>query len=325
MVLAERAQTPPVIAPGGAVALGLAALYVLWGGTYLGNKVALESISPLLLTSSRFAVAGLILLAAARVLGRPLWPGRAQWRGAAVTGIFLVGAGSSLLAIGQRSVDSGLASLIIASMPLWALAIAWGSGQRPRLLAACGIFVGFVGLVLLLSASVVGGGSVAGIVTLLCSTLTWAIGSTLAQRLTMPADPFTSSGWQMLVGSAAVVVLAALSGEVTDMGTLNVTGRSAFAWLALTLLCTAVGFSAYGWLLRTTSLRLATTYAYVNPVVAVVLGGLVLDERLTLDQLPGAALVLAAVAVVVAAERRVSGTRAGVEPGVALGEEEGRR
>lgn len=285
------------------VALALAAVYLLWGGTYLGNKVALESIPPLLLTSSRFLTAGALLLGAAAVLGRPVWPGVRQARSAALVGLFLVGAGSSLLALGQQRVDSGLASLLIASMPLWALAIGLLLGSRPSGTAAGGIVAGFVGLLLLVGASAVTATATTGVLILLASTLTWATGSTLAQRLRLPEDPLVSSGWQMLVGGGVVSLLAVAVGEAAHLDTLAISQRSALAWLGLTMLCTAIGFSAYAWLLQNTSLRLATTYAYVNPVVAVVLGSVVLGERLTQAQAPGALLILGAVALVVAAER----------------------
>ena len=285
------------------MALALVAVYLLWGGTFLGNKVALESVPPLLLTTSRFLTAGTLILGGAALLGRRVWPGLQEVRAAGLVGVFLVGGGSSLLSLGQLHVDSGLASLLIASMPLWALAIGLAVGSRPSRRAVIGIGVGFVGLLLLVGTSAVSATVTAGVAILLVSTLTWAIGSTIAQRMRMPTDALVSSGWQMLVGGAVAALVAAAAGEAAGLATLTVSGRSALAWLALTVLSTAIGYSCYAWLLQNTSLRLATTYAYVNPVIAVALGALVLGERLSWGQVPGALLVLGAVALVLAAER----------------------
>ena len=300
---AATTPTPRRGARGGAVALALVAVYLLWGGTFLGNKVALESVPPLTLTTSRFLTAGALILAGARLLGRSLWPGLKEVRSAALVGIFLVGGGSSLLSLGQQYVDTGLASLLIASMPLWALAIGIVVGSRPSRTALSGIIAGLVGLLLLVGASAVSSTVTVGVAILLVSTLTWAIGSTIAQRVRMPADALVSSGWQMLVGGAAAAIVAGAAGEAGDIATISVTGRSALAWLALTVLSTAIGYSCYAWLLQNSSLRLATTYAYVNPVVAVLLGAIVLGERLAWSQVPGSLLILGAVALVLVAER----------------------
>lgn len=295
--------TPHPSARGGAVALALMGVYLLWGGTYVGNKVALESLPPMLLTSSRFLTAGTLILGGAALLGRRVWPDAREVRSAALVGLLLVGGGSTLLTLGQQHVDSGLASLLIASMPLWALAIGLALGSRPSRTALVGIVVGFAGLVLLVGASAVTVTVSTGVLILLLSTLTWAIGSTVAQRLRMPQDALVSSGWQMLVGGTVAAVVAGVVGESGDLATVSVTGRSALAWLALTVLSTAIGYSCYAWLLQNASLRLATTYAYVNPVVAVVLGAVILGEHLSATQVPGALLILGAVALVLAAER----------------------
>lgn len=301
-----------VTARGQSVTLALAAVYLLWGGTFLGNKVALESLPPLVLTASRFIAGGALILIGARLLGRRVWPGGRQFAAASLVGLFLVGGGSSLLAVGQQYVDSGLAALVISSMPLWALVLGRLMGSRPSRTALIGIGAGFVGLALLVGASITAVEVSYGVLILLVSTLLWAIGSMTAQRLDMPGDALVSSGWQMLTGGAVVALFVLARGGPGDLVDVTVTGRSALAWVALTVLSTAVGYSCYAWLLQNATLRLATTYAYVNPVVAVVLGAAVLGERLTWAQAPGALIILAAVALVVAAEQRV------VEPAAAV-------
>ncbi|MFI9638647.1 EamA family transporter [Micromonospora sp. NPDC051925] len=301
--------TRPSAVPGrpgdpAATAAGLAAVYLLWGSTYLGNRVALESLPPLVSTAGRFLAAGALVVAVVAVRRGPrrLRLPRAQWPGVAASGILMVGAGSALLAVGQQYVASGLASLLVAAMPLWVLLIRFGSGQRPRPAAVAGVLGGLAGLALLLVAP--GQGlHLGGMATIVASTMVWALGSTLAQRLPMPADHLAGTGWQMLVGGAAVAVAGLVGGEWSGLRPAEVTTRSWVAWTYLMLVCTVVGFSVYTWLLRRAPLQLVATYAYVNPVIAVLLGMVVLDERLTGRQVLAGGVVLASVAVVVAVER----------------------
>ncbi len=285
------------------VVAALLAVYLVWGATYLGNNVALESFPPLILTASRFGLAGFLLLGLATLRGADL---RLTWitaAGVALPGLFLIGVGSSLLAFGQLSIPSGLSSLMIASTPLWVLLFEAASGRQPTKLALTGVLLGFAGLAALVATSVGLAGSTSGLFVLLCATLAWAMGSVVSPRMRMPTDGLVSAGWQMVIGATAVAMASTVAGEVFSFRLKDVTGRSWLAWTLLSLGSTAVGFGCYAWLLRTTSLRLATTYAYVNPVVAVLLGSVVLGERLEGWQLPAAALVLVAVAAVVAAER----------------------
>ncbi|MEV0330788.1 EamA family transporter [Micromonospora echinospora] len=288
-----------------ALAAGLGAVYLLWGSTYLGNRIALESLPPMVSTAGRFLAAGALVLAVTALRRGParLRLPRDRWAGVAAGGILMVGAGSALLAIGQQYVPSGLASLLVAAMPLWVLTIRLGSGQRPRPMAVVGVLGGIAGLALLL----VAGDQrlhLAGMATIVASTMVWAAGSTLAQRLPAPDDHLVGAGWQMLVGGVAVAVAALPVGEWHRLRPGEVTGRSWVAWTYLMLVCTVVGFSVYTWLLRRAPLQLVATYAYVNPVIAVLLGMVVLDERLTGRQLLAGAVVLGSVALVIAVERQ---------------------
>ncbi|MGY3519366.1 EamA family transporter [Micromonospora sp. PTRAS2] len=301
---APPAVGPPPVEPA-ALAAGLGAVYLLWGSTYLGNRVALESLPPMVSTAGRFLAAGALVLAvvAARNGADRLRLPRDRWPGVLAGGLLMVGAGSALLAVGQQYVSSGLASLLVAAMPLWVLAIRLGGGQRPRPAAVVGVLGGLAGLALL----VLAGDQrlhLAGIATIVASTMVWAAGSTLTQRLPAPADHLVGTGWQMLAGGAAVAVAALPAGEWHRLRLAEVTGRSWVAWTYLMLVCTVVGFSVYTWLLRRAPLQLVATYAYVNPVIAVLLGMVVLDERLTGRQVLAGAVVLASVALVVAVERQ---------------------
>ncbi|BCJ62428.1 EamA family transporter [Micromonospora endophytica] len=302
---------PPSASPGGttpttpvALAVGLALLYLVWGSTYLGNRIALESLPPFVSTSTRFLAAAAVLFAvvAVRRGGAGLRLPRAEWTAVAVTGTLMVGTGSALLAVGQQYVPSGLASLLVAAMPVWVLVIRLGTGQRPASLAVAGVLGGLAGLALLLAAPTERWHLV-GMLTIVASTVVWALGSALAQRLPMPADHLVGTGWQMLVGGVGVALAGLVVGDWGELRLAAVTGRSWLAWAYLMLVCTVVGFSVYTWLLRRAPLQLVATYAYVNPVLAVLLGMAVLGERLTGQQVLAGGVVLAAVALVVARER----------------------
>jgi drug/metabolite transporter (DMT)-like permease len=305
-------------ARGGRVLLALVTIYLVWGGTFSGTKIALESIPPLMLTSSRFIVAAVLLLAVARLAGRRVRLVAAEWRATAWAGLVLVGVGSSLLGLGQVHVDSGLASLIVASVPLWTLVLGAAMGHRPTRGAVSGVILGLAGLVLLVGTSLTGPSSVVGIGLLVGSTLAWAGGSLLCQRMRLPTDTLVSAGWQMLAGGVAVAGVAVAAGEVSVTVATGLTTRAMLAWVVLAVVGTTIGYSTYGWLLQNASLPLATTYAYVNPVVAVAIGVALLGERLTAAQVPGALLVVGAVALVIAAERRVAQPAMAV-PGPGLG------
>ena len=287
-----------------ALAVGLGAVYLIWGSTYLGNRVALDSIPPLVATSARFLAAALLLFAVAALRRGPaglLLP-RRQWGGVGASGLLMVGAGSALLALGQQYVPTGLTSLVVAGMPLWVLVLRLAVGPRPSALAAVGVLGGVAGLALLFSVPTQGW-HLGGMLLVVVSTMVWALGSTLSQRLHMPADHLVGTGWQMLVGGVAVAVASVVSGELGRFDPAGVTGRSWLAWTYLMLVCTVVGFSVYTWLLRNAPIQLASTYAYVNPVVAVLLGMMVLDESLSGRQVLAGAVVLASVALVIARER----------------------
>ncbi|MEV0394416.1 EamA family transporter [Polymorphospora rubra] len=310
MVRTEYLPGPATAVGGGrgggraALLTGLALIYTLWGSTYLGNRVALESLPPMVMTAGRFLLAAVVLLLISRLRRNParLVPNRAEFAGVAVTGILLIGAGSTLLAVGQQYIDSGLASLVVAAVPLWVLGLRIGSGERPAALVLVGVLGGVAGLAVLLVAPGTGI-HLAGTLTVLLGSGIWAVGSWLSQRLAQPADPLVGIAWQMLVGGLAVALVAVLSGELGRLRPTEVTGRSWLAWGYLLVVGTVVGYSVYAWLLRNAPLQLVATYAYVNPVVAVGLGMMVLDERLTGRQALAGVFVLASVALVVAVER----------------------
>jgi len=274
--------------------IALWAVYLLWGSTYLGIAIAVETTPPLLAVSTRFVAAGAIMSAVVLVRGASM---RVPLRGVAsclVIGCLLPGA-NAVLFFAERDVPIGLASLIVASVPLWVIVLRLVGRERLPPAAMAGVGVGFAGVALLLRP---GGGAPFGSV-LLCvlSAFMWSVGSVLARRLPMPADPLVATAYEMLGGGFALLPFGlAVAGGVSP------SASSVLAWAYLVLFGSVVGYTAYAWLLARAPLGMVSTYAFVNPVVAIVLGVLFRSEHLTGRILLGAGIVVAAVAVVVRQE-----------------------
>ncbi|GII62957.1 drug/metabolite exporter YedA [Sphaerisporangium krabiense] len=286
----------------------LAIVYVVWGSTYLGIRITIETIPPMLSGGVRFVLSGLILgLVLALTRGRAVFRmTRAEFLGASVVGVLLLTAGNGMVSVAEKYISSGLAALLVASVPLWLVIFRVAVRDRPHALTVTGVLVGFCGVAGL---SLTGGGSgaAAGIVIILCGALAWSVGSFLSGRLPMPKDPFTASTVEMLVGGVVMLAVSPLLGEHVDVGAVG-TG----SWVALTYLVlvgSLAGFTSYVWLLGNAPISLVSTYAYVNPVVAVVLGVVVLDESVTAQMFAAGAVIVLGVALVVSTERR--GRRAG--------------
>ena len=278
-------------------------VYVLWGSTYLAIRVGVETMPPLLMAAARQLLAAAIMLPVAlrthRKQGHP-WPSRAEWRGCGCVGVLLLVA-SGVVGIGEKTVPSGLAALLIATVPLWLLGIdAVLNHARLGLAPVAGLMLGLAGVALL---SGLGGGSrgtsAAGVLIILGAAVAWAVGTTMARRVTLPSSPALATGMELLAGGVALVVLAAATGEFSSLRLSQVSARS---WLALGYLAvfgSIVAFSAYGIAVRALPTATFATYAYVNPVIAVLLGALILGERLTSVMIAGGALVVGAVVLVV--------------------------
>jgi drug/metabolite transporter (DMT)-like permease len=278
--------------------VALATVYTIWGSTYLGIELAGETIPPMFAVGTRFVAAGLLMA------GFTLWRrGPSAFRvtrrelGSAVLVGALLPTANGLLFIAERHVPTGLSALIIGSVPLWIVLMRSVSGDRPPPVALAGVAVGFCGLALLVRPS--GGAPLWGLLLVVGSALMWATGSFLASRLTLPNDGFAATSIEMLAGGLILlpIGLATTSPHFSDFS-----GRSIFGWFYLVTFGSIVGYTAYVWLLDNAPLGTVATYAYVNPVVAIALGAIVLHESLTWTILGGAALVLACVAVVVRRE-----------------------
>ncbi|MGC5018882.1 EamA family transporter [Micromonospora sp. DT47] len=307
-------SSPPASATSARPALiwtALILVYVLWGSTYLGIRIAVESLPPLASAATRFAAAGLVLAAVLRWRRGPgaLRVDRGQLGSAALVGFLLLASGNGLVVLAESgppgvAVPSGIAALLVATVPLLVVVLRTATGDRPRGWTFAGVTLGFLGLVLLvLPTGGAGAAPLAGALTVVAAATCWSIGSFLSGRLRMPADPFVATVYEMFAGAAALAVLAVGRGELRGFSPAEVTTRS---WLALAYLMVAgslVAFTAYVWLLAHAPISLVATYAYVNPVVAVGLGALLVAEPVTAQVLLGGAVIVAGVALVVSTER----------------------
>ena len=281
----------------GHVALALVALYLIWGSTYLAIRFALEGgFPPFLLGGIRFLVAGGVLYGVLRLRGVPA-PTRPQWRNAAVMGVLLLLLGNGLVNYGEQTVASGMTAVIVSSSALWMGVFAALRGHRPSALEWIGLGIGFVG-VLWLSA----GGSLAatpaGLAALLVASVAWSFGSIWSKGRDLPT-PFMTAATQMLCGGVAMCLVALVLGERFDgMPTAHAIG----AFWYLVVAGSLAGFSAYIWLLHHVRPALATSYAYVNPAIAVVLGALLAQERFGMRELVAMGVILVGVLAITVAK-----------------------
>jgi drug/metabolite transporter (DMT)-like permease len=279
------------------LAAAFAAIYLLWGGTYLAIALGLQSIPPFLLVGSRSILAGAVLLAFSRLRGLVVRPWH-DWSRAAVSGVLLFVGCHGALAYAQRFVPSGLSAIILATIPFWIALINVAIGQSEPLPKLAGLVPGFVGVALIAwleTSDTERPLPAAMIALLLASALSWALGSVYAQRRAAHIPPHDLAGMQLLCGGTGLLMLSALAGEWTDFAPQQVTIVSLLGMLYLALLGSVIGNTAYLWLLDRMSAPIVATYTFVNPVVAVILGVWVLGERITMSSLAGAALVIGSV------------------------------
>ncbi len=283
------------------VLLALLAVYVIWGSTYLAMAVALETFPPFWLGGIRFVTAGLLLFGFLRARGAPA-PTWVEWGAAARTGVLLLTAGNGFIALGQQWVSSSVAAVVVASMPIWMALFLGLGGQRLASAEKVGLLVGFLGVAFLnVSGELSVHGGYAWVIGF--APLSWALGSVYSRRLPLPKGPMGSAA-QMLTGGLAMFVVAVLWGAPLPTPTLRSFGALTYLIVAGSL----VGFSAYGYLLRNTRPAVATSYAYVNPVVAILLGVLFGGERPSVATALAAAVILVGVALISLGRSRVSET-----------------
>lgn len=286
------------------VVLAFAAVYILWGSTYLGIRLAIQTLPPFLMAGTRFSLAGLILLAWSRAKGEPFSASLSQWKKAFVVGALLLLCGNGGVTWAEKYVATGLAALLVSTEPLWVVILNWIlTRRRPNSKVLLGVLVGLAGVTILVSdrlwqaagdswLSLAGGGAV------LLASLGWAAGSVYSNRHPIGASTSMSAGMQMLAGGSLLFLLAIGSGDVGRLSLSHASWTSIGAFFYLLVCGSLIGFTAYSWLLNNVSPAMATTYAYVNPVVAVFLGWLIVGEPLTSRMLSAAVIIVSSVILI---------------------------
>lgn len=279
--------------------LALGTVYIVWGSTYLAIRVVVETLPPLGSAGVRFLFAGSVMAAVIALRDRSaLRVTRPQLAGVAIVGISLLLFGNGFVQLGERDVPSALAALLIGSVPLWIVVYRYIAGERMHPLVLAGVLVGFVGVaVLVLPRGMSGEVAPLGLLFVLIAAASWAWGTFISTRVQMPREALVSTALQQVAGGAALLVAAVLTGERVEPAAWS--SRSLLALGYLVVFGSLVAFSAYTWLVAHVPVTVVSTYAYVNPVVAVLLGALILDELITPSILGGAALIIAAVAFIV--------------------------
>ena len=287
----------------GLVAAALGIVYVVWGSTYLGIRVVVEEMPPLTGMGSRFVTAGVLLAVLLLLRGIDIRVTRAQLAGAALIGLMLPFLGNGLVAVGEsKGTPSGVAAQLVAAVPLFITAYRFLSGDRPRLWSVLGVLLGFAGLAwLVLGGNDQGHVPLAGAAIVLLASSFWAFGSWVQPRLTLPDNAFVLAVHEMWIGGVLMITFGLARGERPDP-----TSYSADTWLAwayLVVIGSMLAYSAYVWVLGNAPIGLVATYAYVNPVVAVFLGWLILSEPITSAVVVGGLVIVVAVAIVISVER----------------------
>lgn len=301
--------------PGTAsVAVALGTIYLVWGSTYLAIRIMVETVPPFLGAGIRFVIAGALILGFAWATGRLRRSrgggvgriGWREWRSTAIVGAFLMLGGNGFVVLAEQHIDSGVAAILIAAVPIWMnLLEAIVTRRRPSWLAVGGVIAGFGGvLVLLAPVNGVSAVDPAGIGLAVFASLSWAVGSIYARGAPMPRSGMLATGMEQLAGGVLLTAAGVLTGEVARTDPASLSTASLLAVVYLLVFGSFLGFTAYTWLLKHTPVATAATYAYVNPIVAVVLGALILGESLTLRTLVAAVLIIGAVAAMVTGRPR---------------------
>jgi len=291
----------------GKLIAAFAAIYVIWGSTYLGILFAIETIPPLLMAGIRFSIAGLLLYVWAR-RGESAPPTRIQWRNAAIIGALLLVGGNGCVVLAERLVPSGLASLLVAILPIWMVLLEWArpGGTKPSRGVIAGLILGVIGLVVLIGPSALhpataGGIRIAGVILLTFASLSWASGSLIAQHVELPKSAPLATGMEMICGGAILLVLSLILGEPMRFDVSQISAKSFAGLVYLITFGSMVAFSAYVWLLKVSQPAHVATYAYVNPVVALFLGWAFAGERLSARTAVASAIIIGAVALITTA------------------------
>lgn len=286
------------------IVLAFAAVYLIWGSTYLAIRYAIETLPPFLMAGTRFSIAGAILFTWALFNGESIRSSLSQWPKALLIGGLLLLCGNGGVTWAEKYIPSGFAALLIATEPLWVVVFNWGlTRTRPNWKVLLGVFIGMAGVAMLLGDGVRAGITVSsinliGVVVLLFASLAWAAGSVYASRYPIRASTWMASGMQMLAGGSLLALFGLFAGDVQRLNLAGASWVSLGAFFYLLVFGSLVGFTAYSWLLRNVTPARAATYAYVNPVVAVLLGWSLANEALTLRMLIAAGIIVGSVVII---------------------------
>ena len=289
-------------APVRHVWIGLLIVYVVWGSTYLGIKIAVDTIPPLFAAGTRFGTAAVLLAAILAWRGTSLRIARAELGASAIAGALLLGLGVGLVHVAETRIDSSVAAMIAGTVPLqiigWRLLV----GENPARATRLSTIGGLVGLLLVVAPGLGAGSTALGLAVMISASFCWTTGSFFSRYIPLPRDPFVATVYEMAFGGALLMLGALAFGEYGELGSGTFALDSVLAWAYLVVMGSLVGFTAYAWLLRVAPISLVVTHQYVNPLVAIVLGVAFLDERPSPWTLAGAALVIGSVYVAIKAE-----------------------
>jgi len=286
-----------------------AAVYISWGSTFLAIRYAIETLPPFLMAGARFLIAGAILFCTARLIGAEA-PKAKQWGPSAIAGALLLLIGNGGVVLAEQRVPSGVAALAIATEPLWIGVLDWlrPGGKRPSTNVSLGLFVGFLGALVLIGPSnaLGAGGAVSPVaaVLLMFASFSWALGSLYSRSAKLPSSPLLAAGMQMLCGGVLLLIGSLLTREWTGLDVHAISFRSIVALSYLIVFGALIGYTCYGWIIKVSTPALASTYAYVNPVIAVVLGWLIGGEAVSIRTVVAAGIIVLAVVLITTDRRR---------------------
>jgi drug/metabolite transporter (DMT)-like permease len=284
------------------IAAAFASIYLIWGSTYLAIRYAVETIPPFLMGGTRFVISGALLYVWARSRGAAI-PTRINWKNAVIAGGFLLLGGNGAVVWAEQFMPSGLTALLVSILPFWLVIIEWvrPPRQRPSAAILVGLVLGFIGIVVLVGPSELGGhedASPLGTLVLILGSLSWAIGSFWSRDAELPASGLLTTGMEMLGGGVLMLIVGTLSGELSRLDLHGVSHASVIGLAYLITFGSLIGFTSYIWLLDKVSPAHLGTYAYVNPIIAVLLGWAIAGEKLSARTAVAAAIVIAGVALI---------------------------
>jgi drug/metabolite transporter (DMT)-like permease len=282
--------------------IALLIVYVVWGSTYLGIKIAVDTIPPLLAAGTRFLTAAVLLGAILAWRGTSLRITRAELGASAIAGGLLLGLGVGLVHVAETRIDSSVAAMIAGTVPLQIIGWRLLAREDPARATRLSTLGGLVGLLLVVAPGLGAGSTALGLAVMIGASFSWTTGSFLSKRIPLPQDPFVATAWEMALGGTFLMLGAVVFGEYGELSTATFALDSVLAWAYLVVMGSLVGFSAYAWLLRVAPISLVVTHQYVNPLVAIALGVAFLGERPSPWALAGAGLVIGSVYIAIRAE-----------------------